>query len=795
MKYCDICEAFYIPAEESGTGEAICGLKSATSQGSIAERLMTLTWSEESTEGILPDNISTYNKWFYGTTGQKKAVWNRFKKDFDEDKYVKLLEEDINPEIHQWITKKLQIKVGRGKQFNDHRLAISIARQMQQFANSRKAQNEADSIIPDTYAVGEVDADFEEYIEKSKERYNVMKLLGGNEVPLEGYFVCNTLGEKPRVTEEKEKMKCIYIDGATIESVRAMYTTKRFDARKAILLGSGGSGKTLMLQHLFLDGLDRFPETGLLPIFIELRYFTQGDEIESFIFKTVNARDNTFTKEILHQFLLDGKCPILMDGLDEIDPSDIADFQMKLNNFTENEFPRTQVILASRDCDAKNGINGYARAYVWPFDWTQSELLIDKILEANGTKDAKDTVLKYIENGFIKKNGAFATHPMLLTFVAMNYPKYQDFYGNHLLFYKKAYEALLTGHDDNKKPYDRVFHSVDNADQFSIVFREFCGRTYSKGVLEFDDPTFELYFNELTSHKAFENPHKMTLTNFKHDACSTACMMYERDLGIWYIDPGFQEFLFAEYYANQPSEVVRELENNLRGLGYDKFNKFDAFEMLYGFTQEKFELCIFLPFLERIFKGKEDEKAFADFLIDGYDQVAYTVIDEDLVEKYEKEHKVRRQIAVQSLNEPRTITLSYLSKILGVDPTFRYTTKDNRAECIEFSSIALTGEYAFVNGSDECLYLRRNVQSEFSNRAQFEKTHDTSQYIRDDKSEIICFGHEYQLDSLDMYDEPEKFTGVIQAMIDDQCDAYHLFARMKEYYKQLRREQLRKGIR
>lgn len=64
--YSDICNAFYISEEESKKNTVEFGLNSVTSQGGIAETIITLGWSDETTDGILPDNISTYNNWFYG---------------------------------------------------------------------------------------------------------------------------------------------------------------------------------------------------------------------------------------------------------------------------------------------------------------------------------------------------------------------------------------------------------------------------------------------------------------------------------------------------------------------------------------------------------------------------------------------------------------------------------------------------------------------------------------------------------------------------------------------------------
>lgn len=126
MIYGDICNAFYISEEESKKNIVEFSLKSVTSQQGIAERIITLGWSDESTEGVLPDNISTYNKWFYGKTGQKPAVWKRFQKDYREEKYVKLLEDDINDDVLPLIAKKLNIIIPRGKQVNKHMLATAV---------------------------------------------------------------------------------------------------------------------------------------------------------------------------------------------------------------------------------------------------------------------------------------------------------------------------------------------------------------------------------------------------------------------------------------------------------------------------------------------------------------------------------------------------------------------------------------------------------------------------------------------------------------------------------------------
>lgn len=461
---------------------------------------------------------------------------------------------------------------------------------------------------------------------------------------------------------------------------------------KTVLIGSGGCGKSLMLQHLFLQAAGEYKKTGILPIFLELRYFTQSDELLTFIVKTVASKDRKFTEEAAHRLLLGGRCQLLLDGFDEIDPSDIDAFLQKLDEFTDC-YDKIQIVITSRHNESINGLHNYSRLYVWPFDKEQSLRLIDNILAFHNQLDEKDSVIEYINNGFLKKDGVFASHPLLLTYVAMNYPYYKRFNDNPSLFYKAAYNALLSGHDDNKKPYDRVFKSVDDADQFSIVFKEFCAISYKDGVLQFDSNTFDNYFNILKSYQIFRNPYKMKLSNFKHDVCSTACMMYEKEYDIYYIDPGFQEYLFAEYYAQADILEMKELKNSLQRTSLDKLLRFEALEMLNKFSNLKFKSCVILPFLESIFDGK-DEKSFLNFLKICFNDIYIINIDEVIKSFAMLNTGAEVLLMPRNENRPKTILLNYVLLLLGINPEYEFLlyTKDNVPCGNEIKKVTITDD-------------------------------------------------------------------------------------------------------
>lgn len=804
MIYSDICNAFYISEEESKKNVVEFGLNSVTSQGGIAERIITLGWSGESTDGVLPDNISTYNKWFYGKTGQKSAVWKRFQKDYREEKYVELLEDDINDEVLPLIAKKLSITIPRGKQVNKHMLATAVARQMCEFAKSKKTKNEADSVFEEVYFASEIQTEFSRYIDKASERYNVMKLIGGDEVPLDRFFVCNTIGQKERVFADKARIKCTYLENPDLRKLRDMFSNRGLDNLRTLLIGSGGCGKSLMMQNLFLISAKEYENSGILPIFLELRHFKQSHEILQFIVETITSFGETFSEEDAKSLLLAGKCQLLFDGFDEIDPSDIGSFLQKLKDFV-TKYDKVQMVITSRQNDSLAGINQFMKLFVWPFEEKQSLELIDKILEYQGETGARDTVLEYINNGFLKKDGVFVSHPLLLTYVTMKYPQYSRFNADPSLFYKVTFEALVSGHDDNKKPYDRVFKSVDNAEQFTTVFREFCALTYKDGVLELDSHSFEDYFNQMKSYKEFENTHKMNIKNFKHDVCSTACIMYEKEFDIFYIDPGFQECLFAEYYSVATEDDVVLLLKSLENTSYTKLARFEALDMLCKLSREKFRYKVLLPFMDGIFKAKDDQVAFINFLHMCFDDVTVVEINEAVQYLLMKSLDTLNVLNIQQENYARTILLNFILRDMGENPDFEFPlyakdckVKDGEIKVLELpEDIEITGMVIAQDTTVEdkrCLLIDSKPMNVYEYFLKEHKEGRMDAYLVDDNKELIQLGQQMRIEGYYLMSEPEEFNTLIQNTYESSEKTREMFLRLKEYYKKLKIEKHRSGL-
>lgn len=375
----------------------------------------------------------------------------------------------------------------------------------------------------------------------------------------------------------------------------------------------------------------------------------------------------------------------------------------------------------------------------------------------------------------------------------MLYPQYRRFNENHQLFYKMTYEALLSGHDDNKKPYDRVFKSVDDAPQFSKVFEQFCALSYQDGVLEFDANTFEKYFNLITIHKEFKNPHKMNIKNFKHDVCSTACMMYERECDVFYIDPGFQEYLFSEYYVKADISEMDQLLSSLKNLSYSKVLKLDALEMLYSQCEDKFKEYLLIPFLSSVFT-KKDTEAFERFLGQYFDEVHICVHDKKQELFMSATYDVEKVIYSDVENYPSSILMNFVLKMVGEHIDYSFAVHSSLVESIPENAEETGKLVARIKENDRKKIMQ--IDNKSSNlyesiRISHKQGYDHS-WITDTDQNLICFGKKVKVDSYDFYESQESFMEMANDIAKQSNDTYNVFLKIEKYYKQLKREQHRR---
>lgn len=521
---------------------------------------------------------------------------------------------DIIEEIARMEGKELPATCGHGDQRLNTRDMIGKEYELSGSSVGRLLKlNDLINIVKNIYENTKSKELFPVYGQKALAEYSKVKTNFSNELcDMEKVFICNTLSTVDSAYSRRGlPARGTVIQDATLDKIAEQ-------SNMVALIANGGMGKSMMLRHLFVESMKKYSETGVMPILVELRdYRFAGCDLFNSIVKSVNLFDASFNERAAEKVLRAGKCQILLDGLDEIDPSDIVGFQHMLRDMIKT-YPLNQYVITSRECDVAKSIGFRSRLYLMPFDEKQTGDLIDKLVSDDSVKAE---ITRNLNEGYLNKHGEFASNPMLLTFCIINYPSYQSFYDRPHEFYRSAYDTILSDHDLEKSPLDRVFRSADSRDDFTDVFREFCAVSYVERKFQFNKMTFEAIFKKLKSTKQVANPRIMNKTNFLHDACATACMMYEAKSDILYIDPGFQQFLFAEYNYFAEPEEVEAMGKKLWTVPESEFNGGIAFEMLYELSDEKVEVCLDLPYLDMVFKDKTDEESFNAFLVHGFREI------------------------------------------------------------------------------------------------------------------------------------------------------------------------------
>lgn len=773
MRYTDYFLKFYM-------GRSTSGILGHKSKEKIPEYFLKAALPEQY-YGHLPLSSSTYGKWFDGTRNPESVVWGTLVSHFDEDGFVDNVSRDLNDSVLRDLMHSFNIELQEGEDPDKRLFAYALAKQ---FSAIAQGNGNADDLAPNYYKPEAHIVSFLKYVKRTRSKYEKTEIpfSNGEECLLEEVYVCNVLSSRLSATRKRHsRTQEQIIENANLDLI-AKYS------KKVILVANGGMGKSMMLQHLFLESIQNHLKTGLLPIIIELRDFSQSNNLfEDYIVKTAGTFDRNLTSKKVEELMSSGKCQILMDGADEIDPSDINSFQKQIDNLVDR-YPYNQYVIASRECDIIKAVSGFAKMYLRPFSEEQSSALVNNLLANSEDKSIRDEIIHYIEDGFLKKHKVFASNPMLLTFVVMKHPIAESFHGKKRLFYRTVYDAIVCGHDEEKKGYSRVFRSAQNAEEFTKVFREFCAVTYIKHEIEFDLDTFDEYFKNLATKNTLENPKIMISKNFIHDACATACMMYEEDIKILYIDPGFQEYLFAQHYFAAVPEELEALGHTLWDMAENEFDGNDAFEMLDEFSSEKFERYLLKPYLHNIFHSQPETTQFISYLRYGYKGLEYQTIDTDMVAIYTSENNAEWIPMKPVIAEPSCIIFSILLRRLGIPNLLCFAVLQNALNYPEFLTAGILGEHYFDSEDRKNKILpHRLPRQDIDDLQAYERTHAVEHYVRDKRNQLVCFGHEYKIDFDKVLETPENYGALINILKAQEEDVWKAFCKVKRYYEELTR--------
>lgn len=456
------------------------------------------------------------------------------------------------------------------------------------------------------------------YLNRAREKHSKKKtFLYEMQRDFYGFFVCNDVKRRETVyrgEHRNDRKDDRVIENACIDSFEE-------ERRFIVLSGTGGMGKSMMMTHFMLDTIDKNKETGEVPVFVLLRdYNPAAGDLIDFIFGELKRHDVDLHLSDLVELLQSGKGVILFDGLDEIKSENCRRFYKEMENLADS-YPESSYIVSSRPTMNFRGLSRFTVYDLQPFSQEQAVEMVGKLDQSVVDPIIqKDFIMDLRNNRFgfdWRERKDFLGNPLFLTILLLAYEGNHDIPTERYLFYEQAYDAMAKKHDA-AKALTREFATGLNSREFQNYFGEFCTITYEQEKYDFTPEEISSYFQEVIEANELDT----TPEAFIEDVTGKICLIYKDGGKYYFIHRSFQEYFVAYFFS-------RQLEQRY-GAVLDIFQRRDSADhdsvvlpMLFDMEQNKTELCIIIPFLEQVFKDKNDDEAYEYFLEYFYPIICY----------------------------------------------------------------------------------------------------------------------------------------------------------------------------
>lgn len=376
-------------------------------------------------------------------------------------------------------------------------------------------------------------------------------------------------------------------------------------ARRTIVVGSGGSGKTIFMRHLLLDAIQSGER---YPVFIELRALNDLDhvDLESLIVDFMLDHKFPLDATFARQSLYDGLLVVLLDGFDEV----VVDKRKHLEKEIRKVGTKSasQIVVSSRQDSLLEGWENFSTVRIAPLELDEACELIEKI-PFQGEDEIKSRFVQRLREGLFESHRHFLSNPLLLSIMLLTYGDSADIPSKFSSFYEQAYAALFQKHDALKSGYRRERQGSLDILDFSRLFAAFSAITYDKRIFRFS-------LTEGIAHvdvaKKLVGLSNTSSEGFLEDARQAVCLLIEDGLEYSYVHRSFQEFFVAKFIAEASQGMkAKFLDKLIAGIehGYEGEN---VIQLLYEMNPALVEEHYLMPETKKFFGadlGKRLSKA------------------------------------------------------------------------------------------------------------------------------------------------------------------------------------------
>lgn len=416
-----------------------------------------------------------------------------------------------------------------------------------------------------------IGAVFDRYLDNANSRYNQIRTLTTGTTPRK------IIGENSLYVRIGLNYNGQKIDTSSVDPLLQI-------SKNILILGTGGVGKSMLTRYLFLDTA---AYEGYVPVLIELRRIgsqSSGElSILNLIYSCMKDFDVELPKEQFEYSLQLGKYLFLFDGFDEVKSSLAKETAEAIQMFSA-KYPQNSYIVTSRPRSETSPLETFTVMEFMPLNKTQAIDLASRIW----TEDEKTREFcRQLDETLYEKHKDFAENPLLLSMMFLTFMRNSSIPEHLSDFYKKAYEALYSAHDNQDKGcYRRDFQCKDlDENDFKRILARFCFQTYFKEAYEFSEAEIIGYLQDSLQKLNYGH---IKAANYLTDLRNVVCMIIKDGETYRFSHRSFQTYFAAYYTTHLTDEQQKQLFAQTLS-GHDLYwEKRDYFTLLIQIEPDRF---------------------------------------------------------------------------------------------------------------------------------------------------------------------------------------------------------------
>lgn len=215
-----------------------------------------------------------------------------------------------------------------------------------------------------------------------------------------------------------------------------------------------------------------------------------------------------------------GKYLFLFDGFDEVKSSLAKETAEAIQIFSA-KYPQNSYIVTSRPRTETSPLETFTIMDSMPLSKTQAIDLASRIW----TEDEKTREFcQQLDETLYEKHKDFAENPLLLSMMFLTFMRNSSIPEHLSDFYKKAYDALYSAHDNQDKGcYRRDFQCKDlDENNFRQILSRFCFQTYFKEAYEFSETEIITYLQDSLQKLSYNS---IKAADYLTDLRNVVCMI------------------------------------------------------------------------------------------------------------------------------------------------------------------------------------------------------------------------------------------------------------------------------